>query len=181
MWTTSFSVCNLFCVLLPRRGLEYINEIWKHRVLESTKICVRGESRLNNLSVHLSIDHTENKWWCHQMEIFFALLALYAWKSPVTGEFPSQRPVTRSLDVFFDLCLNKRLSKQLWRWWIETPSRSLWRHCNDVRTEANVYYHMIKKQTDIRCRLSTEDTYSRYRWTRYWNWMLLLGWKSIVS
>ena len=32
-----------------------------------------------------------------------ALLALYAGNSPVTGEFPSQRPVTRSFDVFFDL------------------------------------------------------------------------------
>ena len=39
------------------------------------------------------------------------LLALYAGNSPVTGEFPSQRPVTRSF-VFFDLRLNKRLSKQ---------------------------------------------------------------------
>ena len=28
------------------------------------------------------------------------------------GEFPAQRPVTRSFDVFFDLRLNKRLSKQ---------------------------------------------------------------------
>ena len=27
------------------------------------------------------------------------------------GEFPTQRPVTRSFDVLFDLCLNKRLSK----------------------------------------------------------------------
>ena len=32
-------------------------------------------------------------------------------ESPVTGEFPTQRPVTRSLDVFFHLRLNKRLSK----------------------------------------------------------------------
>ena len=32
--------------------------------------------------------------------------------SPVTGEFPSQRPMTRSFYVFFDLRLNKRLSKQ---------------------------------------------------------------------
>ena len=47
-----------------------------------------------------------------------------------TGEFPSQRPVTRSFDVFFDLRLNKRLSKQSWGWWFETPSPSLWRHCN---------------------------------------------------
>ena len=46
------------------------------------------------------------------------------------GEFPAQRPVTRSFDVFFDLRLNKRLSKQPWGWWFETPSWSLWRQCN---------------------------------------------------
>ena len=34
-----------------------------------------------------------------------------------------QRPVTRSFDVFFDLRLNKRLRKQSWGWWFETPSR----------------------------------------------------------
>ena len=32
--------------------------------------------------------------------------------------------------VFYDLCLNKRLSKQMLRWWFETPSRSLCRYCN---------------------------------------------------
>ena len=46
------------------------------------------------------------------------------------GEFPTQRPVTRSFDVFFDLRLNKQLSKQPWGWWFETPSWSLWRQCN---------------------------------------------------
>ena len=60
----------------------------------------------------------------------YALLAIYAGKSPVPGEFPVQRPVTRSFDVFFDLRLNKRLSKQWWCWWFVTPSRPLWRHCN---------------------------------------------------
>ena len=39
------------------------------------------------------------------------------------GEFPSQRPVTRSFGVFFDMRLNKRLSKQTWGWWFETASR----------------------------------------------------------
>ena len=48
----------------------------------------------------------------------------------VPGEFPTQRPVTQSFDVFFDLRLNKRLSKQPWGWWFETLSWSLWRHCN---------------------------------------------------
>ena len=51
---------------------------------------------------------------------------------PITGEFPSQRPVTRSFDVFFDLRLNKRLSKQSWGFWFETPLRSLWRQCNGI-------------------------------------------------
>ena len=46
------------------------------------------------------------------METFSALLALCVVNSPVTGEFPAQRPVTQSFDVFFDLCLNKQLSKQ---------------------------------------------------------------------
>ena len=68
--------------------------------------------------------------WRHQMETFSALLTLCAGNSPVTGEFSAQRPITRSFDVFFDLRMNKRLGKQSWGWWFETPSRSLWRHCN---------------------------------------------------
>ena len=64
------------------------------------------------------------------METFSALLAFCAGNSPVHGEFPAQRPVTRSFDVFYDLRLNKRLSKQSWGWWSETPSSSLWRHRN---------------------------------------------------
>ena len=54
------------------------------------------------------------------------------WSGEVTGlgEFPTQRPVTRSFDVFFDLRLNKRLSKQWWGLLYETLSRPLWRHRN---------------------------------------------------
>ena len=66
------------------------------------------------------------------METFSALLSICAGNSPVPGEFPAQRPVTRSFDVFFDLRLNKLLSKQSWGWWFETLSRPLWRHCNAV-------------------------------------------------
>ena len=40
------------------------------------------------------------------METFFALLAICGGNSPPTGEFPAQRPVSRSFDVFFDLRLN---------------------------------------------------------------------------
>ena len=60
------------------------------------------------------------------------------------GEFPAQRPVTRSFDVFFYLRLNKRLSKQPWGWWFETSSWSLWRHGN-----AWMSVSLFKKQQDI--------------------------------
>ena len=78
-------------------------------------------------------------WWRHKMEPFTALLALCAGNSPVTGEFPSQRPVTRSFDVFFHLRLNKRLSRQSWGWWFETQPCSLWRHYN-------LFYHLKKRK-----------------------------------
>ena len=80
----------------------------------------------------MNTDGESFTWWRHQMETFFALLAICAGNSPVPGEFPAQRPVTRSFDVFFDLRLNKRLSKQSWGWWFETPLRPLWRHRNEL-------------------------------------------------
>ena len=83
-------------------------------------VALKFGRRLGNIAAEPSAKfHTyiitsciRNTWWRHQMETFFALLATCAGKSPVTGEFPAQRPVTRSFDVFFDLRLNKRLSKQ---------------------------------------------------------------------
>ena len=80
--------------------------------------------------IHILAAHTRLQWWRHQMEILSALLAICAGNSPVPSKFPAQRVVTRSFDVFFDLRLNKRLSKQSWGWWFETPSRPLWRHRN---------------------------------------------------
>ena len=64
-------------------------------------------------------------------------------ESPVTGGFPSQRPLTQSFGVFFDLRLNKRLSKQSRRRWFETPSRSLslWRHCNGAENVPMPWHH----------------------------------------
>ena len=59
------------------------------------------------------------------------------------GEFPTQRPVTQSFPVFFDLRLNKRLSKQPWGWWFETPSWSLWRQCNEL-----IFLHRGRSYSD---------------------------------
>ena len=54
---------------------------------------------------------------------------------PATSGLPSQRPVTWSFDVFFDLRLSKQLSKQLRRRWFETTSRTLWSHANVLQVK----------------------------------------------
>ena len=77
---------------------------------------------MNDVIAHLS--------WCnHYMETFSALLAICAGNSPVPGEFPAQRPVTWSFDVFFDLRMNKGLSKG---WWFEMQLCPFWCHCNVI-------------------------------------------------
>ena len=76
------------------------------------------------------------------------------------GEFPAQWPVTRSFDVFFDLGLNKRLSKQPWGWWFETPPWSLWRQCNENRHQiCNVFSH-LSRPLSPQLNRSTENTFS---------------------
>ena len=51
-------------------------------------------------------------------------------RSPVNSLHKGQ---WRRALMFSMICaLNKRLSKQSWGWWFETPTRSLWRHCNDL-------------------------------------------------
>ena len=109
-----FSIVSLMLVILVRKGT----------------ICVEFARRNKNITCSTSDTNIRMPWWRHQMGTFSALLALCAGNSPVSGEFPLQRPVTRSFDVLSDLRLNKRLGKQSWRWWFETPSRSLWRHHN---------------------------------------------------
>ena len=56
------------------------------------------------------------------MENISTLLALSAGNLPVSGEFPSQKPVTQSFDIFFDLRLNQQLSKQ----WVAGDLRDHW-------------------------------------------------------
>ena len=84
-----------------------------------------------------------------------ALLALCRGNSPVTGGFRSQRPVTRSFDVFCDLRLNKLLSKLSRRSWFETPSRSLWRRCNALCMHVRLYFY-VQRAVPLYC---------KYRWS----------------
>ena len=88
---------------------------------------------LNRIDAPNGLGHHDGfTWRRHQMEAFSAALAICAGNSLVIGEFSSKRPVMRSFDVFFDLRLNKRLSRPSSCRWFETPSRSLWRHCNEM-------------------------------------------------
>ena len=76
---------------------------------------------------------------------------VFRFTGPLWGEstgprwFPLTRPVTRNSDVFFDLCLNKRLSKQSRRRLFGTPSQSLWRHCFlNPLTKRMLHWHFTK-------------------------------------
>ena len=73
------------------------------------------------------------------------------------GEFPAQRPVTRGFDVFFDLLPDKRLSKQWWGWWFETPSHSLWRH-------RNMHKRFYATQRTIKFLMFLISTRLRFKW-----------------
>ena len=114
------------CIVLNRSHNVLIKHLWKFvftSPIESELTCVQVISHYLNRGWHSSLTYICTillqlfniavicSWWRHQMETFFALLALCAGNSSVTGELSAQRPVTWSLDVFFDLRLNKRLNK----------------------------------------------------------------------
>ena len=97
----------------------------------------QGTHSWNPETIHTSQVHTDNCLWIKFYMMtssngdIFRVTGPLCGNSPVPGEFPAQRPVTRSCDVFVDLRLNKRLSKQSWGWWFETLSGPLWRHSNE--------------------------------------------------
>ena len=71
-------------------------------------------------------------WWRHQMETFFALLAICAGNSTITSEFPA-RPVTRSFDIFFDLSLNKQ-------WVNNREAGDLRHHCTHYDVTVRIFF-----------------------------------------
>ena len=138
-WTPTFgSMPNVLPIKLWNTGS---GEIFSFVKLTNKMSTVRGQQHSFLLTNGCSWESVEHRstwystkyvygivlfcWWRHQVETFSALLVLCSGNSPATGEFPSQRPLTRSFDAFFDPCLNKRLSTQSGGWWFETPSCSL--------------------------------------------------------
>ena len=96
-----------------------------------------GHSELNYMSCHWNGIYSS---WCHQMKIFSTLLTLCEGDLLVTSGFPSQRPVTLSFDVFFDLHLNKQWDKQSRCQWFETPLHLLLSHCNVLELLEEIYH-----------------------------------------
>ena len=93
--------------------------------------------------------------------------------------FPLHRPVTRSFDAFFDLRLNKRLSKQSRRRWVETPLHSLWHHCyvvpkSDPMIRAAVGSFGVQRVTLVQFWIGETGQIGGFRalwkeWPQIWN------------
>ena len=76
------------------------------------------------------------------MKTFSALLAICAGNSPVTGEFPAQRPVTRSFDIFL-----------IYAW------TNSWANNGDLRRHGAHYDVIVMNQS---CNMN--DFFSRNQW-----------------
>ena len=130
VWTFIIYALSTFgnCVFLKGCTQKYIlpctsnvkRTMWDIGIQLTTYITVVSQ----NCDVPNSISFS---WWRYQTESVSALLDLCEGNPPVTGGFPSQSASNTGFDVFFDICLNKRLNKQTSRWWFETPGCSLWR------------------------------------------------------
>ena len=108
-------------------------------MLFTTRSAAVEDNSINHFDTwaYWSVLGLRSSWWRHEMETFSALLAFCAGHSPVIGELPAQRLVTRSFGVFFDRRLNQQFSKRWRRWWFEAPSRWLWRQCNVYQRDFN--------------------------------------------
>ena len=159
-YATLYNACNYLSIL----WLKFIRVAVKVVPDKSSGVTFADIVRLIQINSHRS-------WWRHQMETFSALLTICAGNSPVPSEFPGQRPVTRNFDVFFDLRLNKRLSKQWWVWWFETPSRPLWRHCNE-------YWFQISARPWTATMLSIVNSHHTQITLR---WLNKLYWRNVAA
>ena len=138
VWCQAISSTN--ADLLPVKPLKKHTKIWRKKNYIQASVLWY----IQVVAVFHSSEFNDS-WWHHQMETFSALLAICG---EFTGprEFPAQRPVTQSFDVFFDLHFNKQLSNQSWGWWFEMPSRPSWRHCN-----VNEWYYITWSANTIAC------------------------------
>ena len=130
---------NMYCILYQyRRTWLKVNLLWK--------LCLCQLPRLWEGDACMMTSSNGN---------IFRVTGLLCGEFTGPGEFPTQRTVTRSFDVCFDPRPNKRLSKQPWGWWFETPSWSLWRQCNGL----NMFFIL----QPIRLTVDTDSGMRNYR------------------
>ena len=114
------------------------------------------------------VNQSWRTWWRHQMETFSALLALCEGTPLVACGFPSQRPVTRSFDVFL-ICASTN------NWVNNRDVGNLGRHRDhhDVTLMiwANDTYGFAKK-------LNIAKSKRNQNKSLYMLWCLLLPWHS---
>ena len=151
-------------VIVEQVSYSLINALSVHCSLEQ----IMHEAQLVCAKANHALVMPKSPWWRHETEAFSALLAICAENSPAPGEFPAHRPVTRSFDVFFDLRLNKRLSKQSCGWWFETPWRPLWRHRNAESKLHRSHVHNILESCVNKRSEATLSMIAYFRVRRLW-------------
>ena len=118
-----YQPCLVTVIHLPEDRTSFDLELmlfvyWNRREIKVI-LSYPAETQLSPTVWRISLgDCRENIQTCHDDVIKWKHFSRYCpfVRGPVPGEFPAQRPVTRSFDVFFDLRLNKQLGKQSWGW-----------------------------------------------------------------
>ena len=129
----SHKICSKFCCALFCLWLYYHFFIWHIYPYHSGLLHWHWS---NHLIVLVPLKYPWRTWVNQSIMMTSSKGNIFHVTGQLCGEFTGLRPVTRSFDVFFYLRLNKKFSKQWWGWWIETPSRLLWRHCNDLHNQS---------------------------------------------
>ena len=136
-------------------------------ILVSRYVCTNDN--LQYKCIHTTVDNVLCHWYSGMGCLHDNVIKWNHFRvtGPLCGEFhlPSQRPVTPIFDVFVDLSLNKRLSKQSRRWWFETPSCSLLRDCNELTK-----WLAVKSQ---KTSLTVDNQEQWYNWFRCREYLII--------
>ena len=114
---------------LTQTALDYGGVIWHSQTTHMQPVFILPRLDIWGFSMCIITLKLRQTLWRHIMETFprYWPFVRGIHRSPVNSPHKGQ---WRGALVFSLICaLNKRLSKQSWGWWFETPSRSLWRHC----------------------------------------------------
>ena len=127
---------NIFCVTGPLcgefTGFTFSYFFWWRPFWK----CPRRGSAFQNFPVNITDSYSLGCKLAEKYKFVYlwegCMMSLPRLQSTKLCMHNTPRPVTRSLDVFFDQHLNKGFSKQSRHQWYEMPSRSLWHHCNNI-------------------------------------------------